>query len=121
MELAIAVAVTVLGMLIPLRMVNIRRMRGWAARDMVAIAAGDAALASIARQDEAQRRSTDAFVTLKREHAEREAASKAVADRVLANHDWHIGGKDDPHGRGVLVRYECAGCSAVTHAPEGSL
>lgn len=43
------------------------------------------------------------------------------ADRILRTHDWHIGGKGDPHEKGVtLIRYECA-CGAVTHAPEGSL
>ncbi len=49
------------------------------------------------------------------------AETKQWADRILRDHEWHIGGKADPHSKGTtLIRYECA-CGAVTHATEGTL
>ena len=45
--------------------------------------------------------------------------TKAVADRVVSDHDWHIAGKGEPHGKGVLIRWECD-CGTVTYAPEGT-
>lgn len=48
------------------------------------------------------------------------AETKRWADKILRDHEWHIGGKADPHAKGTLLRYECA-CGAVTHAEEGAL
>ena len=117
LELVLAILGTVLLMLLPLRMVNIRRMRAWAARDIEVITAAD-------RQNEMRK----AGHALQREHAE-ELAEQARgqeetqewANRILLNHDWHIGGKADPHDMGVEVQWECAHCPSVVFAPEGSL
>ena len=171
LEPAIAVAVTALVMLLPLRMVNIRRLRAWAARE-----AADEGFAAYERLvvkggEEREHRHEDAIEELKRSHsgyvdtlrAEHDedisrriatadaahadatyslevqnttithlqgqidglnsahAETAVTADLVRTNHAWHIGGKGDPHEKGVtLIRYECA-CGAVVYAPEGSL
>ncbi len=182
LEAAIAAVVTALVMLLPLRLVDIRRVRAWAGRDdareetVAYIAEGEALVAEVRSNAEAvftdlEHKHTDAeaalveghanglealmqthdgLVTiLKAEHAEfRETAqgvnssllenvaqlrgqviglneahaeTKEVADRILRDHDWHIAGKGDPHGRGVMVLWQCSGCQAMTYAPEGSL
>ncbi len=152
LEPAIAVAVTALVMLLPLHLLNTRRLRAWAARDVAGVSftkafkAADksfADLAEILKRDHAE-----ATAALKLEHEavltnarqvegdlrheithrdgqiiglnEAHAEAKIWADRVLLLHDWHVGGKADPHEQGrSLVRWECL-CGAVIYAPAGS-
>ncbi len=170
-EIAIAVVVTALVtaalMMLPLRMMNIRRLRAWAARDASAIARIDGDLVTAGIIERLKVTQADDLVRLGIAHLDTEAAlteehgvavseleqenaaaqrvidtqkqnltaldgniaglqvayaeDKVWANLILRNHAWHIGGKGDPHEKGVtLIRYECA-CGDVTHAPEGSL
>ncbi len=112
LEFGAGVLVGAVPALVALRFVNLRRMYAWAARD-----------ASVQGQVRANEAFAATWTQLRHQHEEELAGQEETqewADRTLLSHDWHIGGKADPHGKGVLVRYECA-CGAVTHAEEGTL
>ncbi|KKN74337.1 hypothetical protein LCGC14_0391380 [marine sediment metagenome] len=49
------------------------------------------------------------------------AEAKDWADKILRDHEWHIGGKEAVHGRDPRVQYSCAHCKAVIYAEEGAL
>ena len=112
LELVAAYLLGAVPLLVALRFVNIRRMYAWAARD-----------ASVQGQVRANEAFAETWTQLRQAHDEELAGQEETpewADRILLTHDWHIGGKADPHDMGVLVRYECS-CGAVTHAKEGAL
>ncbi len=48
------------------------------------------------------------------------AKTEEWADKILRHHDWHVGGKGNPHDRGVLVLFECE-CGSKTYAEPGTL
>ncbi len=49
------------------------------------------------------------------------AEAKDWADKILRDHEWHIGGKEAVHGRDPRVQYSCAHCKAVIYSEEGTL
>ena len=171
LEIAITAVVTALVMLLPLRAVNIRRLRAWASRDASVAAQVRADEVFAGAFAEAERMRAQLADELEQEHEEtldmlngqheatlaeqrqeyalsfqtsrieRESRdlhianlegeingltsaheeAKVWADRILRDHEWHVGGKANPHGKGVEIQWGCANCPAVVFAPEGSL
>ncbi len=117
LEPAIAVVVTALVMLLPLREVNIRRMRAWVARDLGLQTHADYVNTAGEAQD-ALRQGYEAELA---EQARGQEETQQWANRILREHEWHIAGKGNAHGKGVEIQWQCANCPAVVFAPEGAL
>ncbi|KKM65476.1 hypothetical protein LCGC14_1490950 [marine sediment metagenome] len=121
LEIAIAVVVTALVMLLPLRAVNIRRLRAWADHDEAAEGFADYVRMAAAAKQAVQDRHDSALDEMQGAHDDTVKETKVWADRTLRDHEWHIAGKGNPHGKGVEIQWGCANCAAVVFAPEGSL